>query len=374
MRSLKYVYFLTKVKKLGNNRIKKILKAVPDEEDFFNCSRNDLKRIDGIDSIISAEMLKETPNRHYHESEFEKEYESALKNGIRIVSVMDEEYPENLKRIYDAPALLFIKGKTDFTDRYSLSIVGTRNPTEYGKYTCEKFTHQLSELGIPVISGFARGIDSIVHKECIKKGNLTYAVLGNGVDIIYPPENRKLYDEIINHGAFISEFSTGTKPEKVNFPRRNRIISGISLGSIIIESGLKGGSLLTAEFANDQNREVFAVPGYINSRQSEGTNELIKKGQAKLVTKIDDILVELEYKLKNYLNPGKDFKDNKIPADLSGNEKVLYEIIGSEMKNIDLINEESGCPVSDCLVSLLNLEFKGLVRQLPGKNFIRIQE
>jgi len=370
--SLKYIYFLTKVKKLGNNRIKKILKAVPDEDDFFNCSRNDLKLIDGIDSSVSAEVIRETEKRSFYDDEFEKEFDRSIKKGIRIVSILDNDYPENLKMIYDAPALLYIKGKTEKSDRYSLSIVGTRNPTEYGKYTCEKFAQQLSEFGIPVISGFARGIDSIAHRECIKQGNLTYAVLGCGIDVIYPPENRKLYDEIINNGVFISEFSPGSIPDKMNFPKRNRIISGISIGSIIIESGIKGGSLLTADFANDQNREVFAVPGYINSRQSDGTNELIKKGQAKLVTCIDDVLIELEFKLKRFLNKEKEISDNKKEMVLSSTEKKLYDLIGFEMKNIDRLNEESGCPVSDCLVSLLTLEFKGLIRQLPGKNFMRL--
>ncbi|MBS1518869.1 MAG: DNA-protecting protein DprA [Bacteroidetes bacterium] len=372
MEKLKYIYFLTKVKSLGNNRIRKILKAVPNDEDFFNCSRNDLKRIAGIDSGISAEIIAEFSSRYNHYSDFEREYEISFKKGVRIISVLDDEYPENLKSIYDAPALLFIKGKTHVSDRYSISVVGTRNPTEYGKYTCEIFTRQLSELGIPVISGFARGIDSIVHRECLRSGNITYAVLGNGIDVIYPPENLKLYDQMCEKGTFISEFPSGTIPDKVNFPRRNRIISGISLGSVVIESGLKGGSMLTADLANDQNREVFAVPGYINSKQSDGTNELIKKGQAKLVTCIDDILVELEYKMKKFLEPSGYALEKNTEIRLEGKEKILFDLIGYEMKNIDKLNEESGCPVSDCLVNLLSLEFKGLIRQLPGKNFIKI--
>jgi len=372
LEQIKYVYFLTKVNKLGNTRIRNILYRIKDPYDFFNCSQNDLRKIEGIDLNISRDIREFAGKRKFYDIECENFISGAEKKNIKVLSILDDEYPENLRKIFDAPVLLYYKGKLDASDKYSLSIVGTRNPTEYGKYTCEKFTEKLSKLGIPVVSGFARGIDSIVHNVCLKNDNLTYAVFGCGVDVIYPSDNRKLYSELIERGAVISEFPVSSQPEKVNFPKRNRIISGISLGSLIIESGLKGGSVLTAEFAIDQNREVFAVPGYINSKQSQGTNELIKRGQAKLVTEIDDILDELEIKLKPVLNRGVIKKENELKEDLSDAEKKIYDSISYEPVHIDSINELTGLSISDCLVSLLSLEFKGLIRQSPGKNFIKI--
>lgn len=372
LEQIKYVYFLTKVNKLGNTRIRNILYHLNDPYDFFNCSQSDLRKIEGIDLNISREIRESAGKRKIYDIECENFINGAEKKNIKVLSILDEEYPENLRKIFDSPVLLYYKGKLDASDKYSLSIVGTRNPTEYGKYTCEKFTEKLSKLGIPVVSGFARGIDSIVHNVCLKNNNLTYAVFGCGVDVIYPSDNRKLYSELIERGAVISEFPVSSQPEKVNFPKRNRIISGISLGSLIIESGLKGGSVLTAEFAIDQNREVFAVPGYINSKQSQGTNELIKRGQAKLVTEIDDILDELEIKLKPVLNRDVIKKEKKLKEDLSDNERKIYDSISYEPVHIDSINELTGLSISDCLVSLLSLEFKGLIRQSPGKNFIKI--
>jgi len=372
LEQIKYVYFLTKVNKLGNTRIKNILNRLKDQYDFFNCSQNDLRKIEGIDLNISRDIKDSAEKKKIYDIECETIIRDAEKKSIKVLSLLDEEYPENLKKIYDSPVLLYYKGKLDVSDKYSLSIVGTRNPTEYGKYTCEKFTEKLSKLGIPVVSGFARGIDSIVHNVCLKNNNLTYAVFGCGVDVIYPSDNRKLYSELIERGAVISEFPVSSQPEKVNFPKRNRIISGIGLGSLIIESGIKGGSILTAEFAIDQNREVFAVPGYINSKQSQGTNDLIKRGQAKLVTEIDDILDELEIKLKPVLNRDVSKKEKELKEDLSVTEKKIYDSLCYEPVHIDSINELTGLSISDCLVSLLSLEFKGLIRQSPGKNFIKI--
>lgn len=369
---LKYIFFLTKVNKLGNKRIKSIISRYPDFEYFLKAGISELRSIDGIDATISGQIILTKKKYSDFEKEFESTLEDAIRKSIKIITIFDTSYPENLKIIFDAPVMLYYKGSLDLKDKYSLSIVGTRNPTEYGKYTCEKFTEQLSDLGIPLVSGFARGIDSIVHKTCLKKDKMNYAVFGSGVDVIYPEENAKLYAELLEKGAVISEFPMGTKPDKVNFPRRNRIISGISLGTLVIESGIKGGSILTAEIAIDQDKEVFAVPGYINSKQSDGTNELIKKGQAKLVSCIEDILVELEVKLKPILKKDLIAKEAKQIVDLNNTERQLFDAIEYEPLHIDTINEVTGLSISDCLVNLLSLEFKGLIRQIPGKNFTRV--
>lgn len=371
MELLRYIYFLSQIKNLGNVRVKSIYEKYNDLDDFFKCSIHDLKKIDGIDSVISEVILNAIKNKDVILKEIDTGIEKAQRKNIRLITLFHEDYPENLKLIFDAPVILFYKGTLSRQDKYSIAIVGTRNPTEYGKYNCEKFTEQISELNIPIISGFARGIDSIVHKVCLKNKRLNYAVFGCGADVIYPYENHKMYYELTECGAVITELPPGAKPDKVNFPRRNRIISGISLGTLVIESGIKGGALLTAEIANDQNREVYALPGYINSRQSEGTNELIKRGQAKLVTCIDDIFSELETKLKPVLKKELTVREEKARETMNANEKRIYEILGYNPMHIDEINEMTQLPVSDCLVNLLSLEFKNLVRQIPGKNFTR---
>lgn len=368
---LKYIYLLTQVNKLGNVKIRKLMNHFSSPENFYNCKINDLKRINGIDESISLEILSGIKNKEKYFREFDEIFSRAERSEIKLVCISDKDYPENLKRIFDTPVLLYYKGKLSETDKYSLSIVGTRNPTEYGKYNCEKFTDELSGLNIPIISGFARGIDTIVHKTCIKNKRLNYAVFGCGADVIYPYENKRLYSEVIECGAVISEFPLGAKPDKVNFPRRNRIISGISIGTIVVESGIKGGALLTAEIAVDQDREVFAFPGNISSKQSEGTNELIKRGQAKLITNIDDILSELEVKLKPILKKDYTAKTDVLTLNLSESENKIYSVLDYDPVHIDTINELTDLTISDCLVNLLTLEFKSLVRQVPGKYFMR---
>jgi DNA processing protein len=372
--TLKYLYFLTKVKNLGNVKIKNILsyKKKFDEDFLFNYEA--LKRIEGINDIIAGNIINAKKNFSLIERDFEKVLQRTEKEEIKIVSILDEEYPENLKNIYDAPVILYYKGNLTKNDLYSLSIVGTRYPSEYGKNVCRKIVEELSHNMIPVVSGMARGIDSLAHKTAITCNNMTYAVLGCGVDVVYPRENDKLYNEIIENGAVISEFELSTGPDKVNFPRRNRIISGISVGTLIVETGLRGGSLITAEFALDQNKEIFAVPGYIYSKKSEGCNNLIKKGQAKLIDSVDDIFSELSYKLDGFLK--KDIlnlnESEKKVIDMSIFEKSIFDVLSNEPIHIDLINSKTGLSISDCLVNLLSLEFKGLIKQLPGKYFIRI--
>jgi len=369
--SLKYIFLLTKVNRLGNVKINNILNHFKSPEDFYKGNINEFRKINGIENNISLEIAKVLKEKDKYFREFDEIINKSAKEKINLISILDDNFPENLKKIFDTPVLLYYKGKLTKNDVYSISIVGTRSPTEYGKYNCEKFTEQLSDLDIPIVSGFARGIDTIVHKTCLKKDKINYAVFGCGVDVIYPFENRKLYFEMIEKGAVISEFTLGAKPDKVNFPRRNRIISGISIGTLVIESGIKGGALLTAEIAVDQDREVFAMPGYINSKQSEGTNELIKRGQAKLVTNIEDILNELDHKLKPILNKEFTEKANKTIIDLNETESKIYSVLNYEPIQIDEINELTNLSISDCLVNLLSLEFKSLVRQIPGKYFIK---
>lgn len=368
-----YLYFLSKINRLGNVRILNLLNFADSYEKLEQLSINELKRIERIDEKIANEIIKARNHYGKFKNEAENLIEICAKKKINILTIFDEEYPENLRNIFDPPVVLYYKGNLSKEDKYSISIVGTRMASEYGKSICIKIVDSLSKNAIPVISGLARGIDSIAHKKCIDTGNLTYAVLGNGVDVVYPSENKKLYEEIIEKGALISEFEPGTGPDKVNFPKRNRLISGISLGTVVIETGLKGGSLITAEFALDQNRELFAVPGNVNSKQSQGTNDLIKKGAAKLINNVDDIFVELESKLKHKLSEKQQRKETQAEnIDLSKNERTILNMLNSEPVNIDVINDKTGINISDCLVHLLMLEFKGLIRQHPGKFFTKV--
>ena len=367
------VYFLKNINSLGDVRIRKIVEKYNSLDILLNLSKEHLMRIEGLNEKVCQEIYCQFDKI----TEIRKAIGTLLSKcsdkKINFTTILDEDYPYNLRNIYDAPVLLYYMGKLREKDRYSVSIVGTRTPSDYGRRVCVDLTKELSRKGIPVISGLAIGIDSIAHNTCVENENLTYAILGSGVDNLYPPDNRLLYNRIIETGAVVSEFDVGTKAEKVNFPRRNRVVSGISLGTIVVESGAKGGSLITAEFALDQNKELFAIPGNINARNSEGCNNLIKKGYAKLVMNVDDVLSELSYKIG-------DLVDNKVekaikkenPA-LNVFETKIYNVLNeTEPINVDSICELTKLNVSDCLVNLLTMEFKGLVSQLPGKYFIKI--
>jgi DNA processing protein len=285
--------------------------------------------------------------------------------GGRIVTIWDKEYPELLRTIYDAPAYLYILGKIQSTDTRSLALVGTRHPTPYGQTVAERLTQDIAHHALTVVSGLARGIDTIVHSTALKCGARTIAVIGSGLDIPYPPENKKLMDRIAEEGAVVSEFAMGTKPDAPNFPRRNRIISGISLGTVVIESAEDGGALITATTALDQNREVFAVPGNITEHRSSGSNKLIREGRAKLITSAVDIFDELSSQLHLPFHQNESSSRNLTPL-----EQTLLQLISSEPIHIDALSDQSNLATSDALVTLLSLEFKGLVRQLPGKLFV----
>lgn len=372
MDELRYIHFLKSIKGLGEIKIKRLVSRCRDFESLnqFIDERFPLRELLGP---VSAQQIEVASiNNKLWSNNFDILKSQLDSKKINYTTIISDDYPKNLKHITDPPAILYYKGNLISEDRFSIGIVGTRSPSVYGREVCEKIAGDISRLGIPVISGMAIGIDAISHKSAIKNYNQTYAVLGSGVDVIYPQSNSNLYDNIIANGAVLSEYEPGTEPDKNKFPGRNRIISGISLGVLIVESALKGGSLITANFALDQNREVFAIPGNINSNTSRGTNNLIKRGMAKPVTEVDDILVELEYKLAPVLKKDDFKRQEKVIKSLNAKENKLYEVINNEPVNIDLISELSGFNITDCLVNLLSLEFKGVIKQLPGKNFIRI--
>ncbi|MFQ5631434.1 MAG: DNA-processing protein DprA, partial [bacterium] len=250
----------------------------------------------------------------------------------------------------------------------ALAIVGTRSPSTYGKQVAEKLTTGLAQEGFVTVSGFARGIDTVVHSETVKRGGQTIAVLGCGLDVIYPPENKTLAEKIIDKGAMISEFPFGTKPDAMNFPRRNRIISGLALGTIVVEARNKSGALITANLALDQNREVFAIPGSIYSPLSSGPHQLIKEG-AKLVSTIEDIFEEIP--IQGELFQRHEYKI--VDKEKLGQQNInILECLSNDPVHIDQLASKTNLATSELLALLLQLEFSGYVKQLPGKMFVRL--
>ncbi|MCX7877971.1 MAG: DNA-processing protein DprA [Ignavibacteria bacterium] len=372
MRNFEYTYYLTKIEGLGPVRMKSLLECFGSPERILESDLNELCEVEGIHEKLAQTILDSLVHINSRESDFRTLSDKIRAADIKVLTYSDDDYPENLKKIYDPPAILYYKG--NFSEEKvinSIAIVGTRNPTDYGKECTERFASELSSLGITIISGFARGIDTIAHKTAISCEAYTCGVLGCGADIIYPPENKKLYEQMIQKGLILSEYEPGTEPDKINFPKRNRIISGLSLGTLVIESATEGGAMITARSALDQFREVFAVPGRINSGQSSGTNWLIKNSQAKLVDSVDDIIIEIKNNLKDFNPKTNGIEKTEIHTDLKGTEAVIYNTLISkkEAVHIDSISDDCGLNISELLVSLLNLEFRGYVEQLPGKRF-----
>ncbi len=382
MNDFQHLYYLTKVDGLGSVRIKRLLDKFSSAERVFEATIGEISQVENISEKTARSILNTADNFPELENEYTCLLEKAAKLSVNILAITDDsEYPELLKKIYDPPIVLYTKGNYSSEKLENcIGIVGTRKPTDYGKKISEMFAEELSSIGISIISGFARGVDTAAHKAVLSNKNskaITAAVFGCGVDVIYPPENKKLYDEMVQSGLLISEYELSAVPDAMNFPKRNRIISGLSLGTIVIESDVDGGALITARTALDQSREVFAVPGYVTSRSSRGTNALIKNSQAKLVENIDDVLEEIANKLQNLSisygtngNGSSNVKLKNMP-ELMGNEKLIYETFLKDTGplHIDAISEISGLNISDSLVTLLNLEFKSCVEQLPGKRF-----
>jgi DNA processing protein len=304
-----------------------------------------------------------------------RELDLTYKAGIKITTYSDELYPAKLLNIYDRPAFIYVKG-TLTKDEINIAMVGSRQASTYGKYTTERISRELSIKGITIVSGLARGIDAAAHRGALTAQGRTIAVMGSGLDIIYPPENKKLYAEIEQSGAVISEYSLGTPPLANNFPARNRIISGMSYGVVVVEAGEKSGSLITARLALEQGREVFAVPGSIDSAGARGTNKLIKQG-AKLVENIDDILedilpqIEKTAPLAASSAENSDVIEPPIITKLTAIEKIIIDFISTNNLHIDEIIAATALSPAVALSSLMSLELKGIIQQHPGKFFTR---
>jgi len=303
--------------------------------------------------------------------------ETAAKHGYRILVYGDESYPPRLKQIADPPLVLYVQGDASVLTGLAVAMVGTRRPSAYGSSVGHRLARELAERQLVIVSGLARGIDSACHRGALEAKGKTVAVLGSGLDVMYPREHKKLADQIAASGAVISEFPLGTSPSPENFPIRNRIISGLALGTVIVEAAEYSGSLITARLALEQNREVFAVPGNITSAQSFGPNQLIKQG-AKLVDQWLDVVEEFSPEVRTQLLPAADKLEpaagtpSLFEQSLSAEQKAVFDTLRPDQALfVDSICGSVELPQPRVLAALLELEMNGLIRQLPGMNFIR---
>lgn len=357
---------LNLIEGVGPIRVRQLLAVFGEPEAILRASASQLGKVQGIG--------EDTANAISHwerDIDLAGELKRITEFGCQIVVQSDPEYPELLKQIYDPPIVLYVKGQLLAKDKNSVAMVGSRMTTPYGMEVSRKLGYQLAYLGVTVVSGGARGIDSAAHQGALSAKGRTIAVLGTGINIVFPPENADLYERIATNGALITQFPFNRPGDKQSFPIRNRIVAGMTLGTVVVEANLTSGSLITARFAADYGRQVFAVPGRVDSPRSKGCHELIKQG-AKLCEGAEDILSEFEYLFPANNKPPSPAETGVLPAiELSVNEQNVYDSLSTEEKNIDDVIRASGLPASAASVALLSLEMKRLIRQLPGKVFTR---
>ncbi|HEY5640323.1 MAG TPA: DNA-processing protein DprA [Dehalococcoidia bacterium] len=347
---------------LGSKRYQALLSRFGTLSEAWRATRSELKEAGLTDSVVRS--IAEGREAIDPEAEMER-LEQA---GVRPLTGDDPAYPALLKEIDDAPPLIHVRGEIREADSLSVAVVGTRRPTPYGRQVAEELSHQLAANGVCVVSGLARGIDGIAHRAALSAGGRTLAVLACGLDMTYPPEHERLAREIEDNGALISEQPLGTEPRGDFFPRRNRILSGLSLGVLLVEGGTKSGGLITANCALDQGRDVFAIPGSIFSSQSQGTNLKIGKGEARLVQRVEDILEELNLTMI----PQQLEMQELAPA--TDTEAEVLRHITKEPVHIDAVCRESGLPAATVSSVLTMMELKGLVREIGSKSYVRARE
>lgn len=363
MSDLKYWLGFNLVKGIGPAKLQALLDYYGDLGAAWRATQAELERI-GIDRRATAAFF-ETRS----EVDLDRYREQVEKAGLQILTWESEEYPRYLREIPSAPPVLYVSGALEEVDRWAVAVVGTRRLTAYGRQVTRKLVTGLVRHQVTIVSGLARGIDAIAHQVAVEQSGRTIAVLGSGPDIIYPPENRDLARKIVleRRGAILSEYALGAPPEAKNFPPRNRVISGLSLGTIIVEAGERSGALITADFALEQNREVFAVPGNINSRASKGTNWLIQQG-AKLVTSVEDVLEELNLTMVPQQAAAQTF----LPE--SAEEAALLEHLSPQPRHVDELSRASGLPSAEVSSTLAMMELKGVVQQVGGMKYVLIRE
>lgn len=331
----------------------------------FDHSLLDLSRAPGIGEIRAKFVDKSYIDRAVEEIEYSKQHD------VRVLDFRNSDYPLRLKHFDNSPLILYVRGETSLNPQRMVGIIGTRTPTEAGRLIAEKITGDLSDLGVTVVSGLAHGVDGIAHRKCVERGMPTIGVMGSGMGTIYPAEHKDLYHKMIKgNGAVITEFVHSTGPDKLNFPLRNRIIAGLSDALIVVESKGKGGSIITAEFANEYNKDVFAVPGRIGDEFSEGCNGLIKKHKAYLLESVKDLCYIMRWEQSK---EGSRAVQASLFADLTEGQQTVYDLIRQEKgSTMDTLCYRFSSTPSEMATMLLELEFKGVVRSLPGKKYVVI--
>ena len=357
---------LNLIEHVGPVRVRQLLEHFGDAPAILRASRAQLLQVRGI-----GEDTAESIGAWEKTIDLSAELKRIADSGCRIVTQADPEYPEPLRQIYDPPIVLYVKGNLSAKDKNAVAMVGSRMTTHYGLEVARKLAYQLAYLGVTVVSGGARGIDTAAHQGALTGKGRTIAVLGTGINLVTPPENAKLFEQIAASGALITQFPFNRPGDKQSFPIRNRIIAGMTLGTVVVEANLTSGALITANFAVEYGRQVFAVPGRIDSPRSKGCHDLIKKG-AKLCEGAEDILSEFEYLFPPSNRPPSPGETGVLPAiELSPSEQKVYDLLSNEEIGIDDVTRQSGLPSSAVSVALLGLEMKRAVKQLPGKLFVR---
>jgi len=355
--SAKYLVGLSLLPSIGPARMSKLVSLAGSAEAAWSASP-DVLRASGVDEK-SLLPLMEKRTRIDPDRELERVQEA----GATVLTLDDAGYPSLLREAFNKPAILYVRGSLQPEDSQSLAIVGTRRPTAYGREMATHLTSELARHNLTIVSGMALGIDTLAHRSALQSGRRTIAVLGSGLDVLYPSENRGLADKIVANGAVVTEYPLGTQPDAFNFPARNRIISGLSLGTLVIEAGEKSGALITSRFALDQNREVFAVPGRMTDRHSIGCNRLIRRGEAKLISGPEDVLEELNLA----------FTPQQLEIDYQGAspaEKAIMAVLSSEPIHIDDIGRETALPAAQLSSTLTLLELRNLIRHVGSMHYV----
>ena len=359
---LLYRIALSQIPTIGDVHARILINHFGNAKDIFSASKRSLEKLEGL-GRVRTNAIKSF-------SDFkicEEEIQFMLRYSIKPIFLTDKEYPRRLLNCYDAPPLIYFRGNADLNAYKIVSIVGTRNSSEYGKLVCDSLVEGLKQDSVIIVSGLAFGIDTIAHKSSIKHGLSTIGVLAHGLDRIYPSQNKSLAKQMCEAGGLLTEFKSGTNPDRENFPRRNRIVAGLCDCIIVIESGTRGGSLITAELSNGYNRDVFAVPGKVNDVKSEGCNYLIKSNKANLITCANDVLDFMNWK-DDRKTVAK--KQRELFVELSANDQKVFDLINvHEGAAIDDIFIGSGLSSSIVAASLLSLEMQGLILSLPGKMY-----
>lgn len=360
---------LNMLPKVGPGRVRRLVEALGGAAAALGCSRGRLARVEGIGEDVASVIAGWESH-----ADLASELSRAKALGVRLLTPADAEYPVNLRNIYDPPLALYVRGGFEARDRRGVAVVGSRQTSYYGREMSRRLGFQLAYAGMTVISGLARGVDTHAHEGAIAAKGRTIAVLGSAIDRVYPPENRLLADRVAESGALVSEFPLGTEPDKQTFPIRNRVVAGLSLGVLVVEAPKSSGALITARMALDQGRQVFAVPGRVDTPHSRGCHQLIKDG-ARLVEGAEDVLAEFEFLVPGIgrvAPPKADGAGPRAAESPGGEEIAILDALGSDERHIDEIIRICGLPPAKVSSSLLQLELRRLVRPLPGKYFVRL--